>query len=30
MTDLLKQMNSGGRNSLVVASEYLEIVVTRA
>jgi len=30
MTDLLKQMNSGGRNSLVVASEYLEIVITRA
>ena len=29
MTDLLKQMNSGGRNSLVVASEYLEIVITR-
>ena len=30
MTDLLKQMNSGGRNSLVVASEYAEIVITRA
>ncbi|HKE48523.1 MAG TPA: class I SAM-dependent methyltransferase [Rhodanobacteraceae bacterium] len=30
LTDLLKQGNSGGRHSLVVASEYLEIVVTRA
>jgi ubiquinone/menaquinone biosynthesis C-methylase UbiE len=30
MTDLMKQMNSGGRNALVVASEYLEIVITRA